>query len=353
MPLNMQQNGSSIARNVLLVVLIVASLALATVYAREGQDGPLHTVQNTVMGVTGSVGSVGSGLGAAADASGSALADATANPTTLSGLRQQNEELRNLLASAEEYRQEADRLRGLLDMKEAAGVTGPVAHIIGRSGNAWDQTITIDIGASSGVSGGMTVMGATGVIGQVSHAFENTSTVRLLTDPNSGAAVIVQSSRANGIVRGSINGLMYLEDLDEEEIPKVGDIVVTSGLGGSYERGLLIGTISNVNKSETDSTGDILVTPNGDASMLEEVIVVFTASQVKADSSKSSASAEKSSESADGQASEEGESVEYDENGDPIETEDGSGEDDSGMGEEGEAESVDDGTAEGAAESTE
>ena len=353
MPLNMQQNGLPITRNVLLVILVVVSLVLATVYAREGQDGPLHSVQNAVMGVTGPVGSVGAGLGSAVDASGDALQDATANPTTLSGLREQNEELRSLLASAEEYRQEADRLRGLLEMKEAAGVTGPVAHIIGRSGNAWDQSITIDLGTSSGVADGMTVMGATGVIGQVSHAFENTSTVRLLTDPNSGAAVMVQSSRANGIVRGSINGLMYLEDLDEEEIPKVGDIVVTSGLGGSYERGLLIGTITNVNKTETDSTGDILVTPNGDVSMLEEVIVVFKAPEIKADSSKSSESASKNAESADAQTGENGEAVEYDENGDPIAAEEGLEGEGSDAEDEGYAEDADGGSADGAEEAGE
>lgn len=316
MPLNQQQSRLPISRHVLLVVLLVASLALATLYAREGQDGPLHSAQNAVMGVTGSVGSVGAGLGAAGEASADALQNATADPNTLTGLREQNAELRSLLASAEESRQEADRLRALLEMKEAASVSGPVAHIVGRSGNAWDQSITIDVGSSSGVVGGMTVMGATGVIGQVSHASENSSTVRLLTDPNSGAAAMVQSSRASGIVRGSINGLMYLEDLDEDEIPAVGDIVVTSGLGGSYERGLLIGTVANVNKTETDATGDILVSPNGDVSMLEEVIVVFSVSEAKSNSSASSASASTQSETVEGTS----EAVEYDENGNPIES---------------------------------
>ena len=198
------------------------------------------------------------------------------------GLREQNEELRRQLAEAEEYRQEANRLQGLLNMKKESGVTGPVARIVGRSSNAWDRSITIDLGSEEGVAGGMTVMGANGVIGQVSQAHAHTSTVRLLTDSNSGAAVMVQSSRADGIVRGSISGLLYLEDLDEDVIPEVGDIVVTSGLGGSYERGLVVGTIVSVNKTASDSTGDIIVDPNGDASMLEEVIVVFSAPDVEA-----------------------------------------------------------------------
>ena len=282
MPLNMQQIGTPFARRALFVVLLVVSLALATVYAREGGDGPLHSIQDTVMGVTGNVGSVSAELGVATESAGAALEDATANPTTLNALREQNEELRRLLSEAEEYRQEANRLQGLLNMKNSSGVNGPVAHIVGRSTNAWDQSITIDLGSEEGVTGGMTVMGANGVIGQVSRAYAHTSTVRLLTDPNSGAAVMIQSSRADGIVRGSINGLLYLEDLDEDVIPEEGDVIVTSGLGGSYERGLVIGTVVSVSKTASDTTGAVIVSPNGDASMLQEVIVVFSAPDVEA-----------------------------------------------------------------------
>lgn len=276
MPLNMQQTGSRTARHVVLVVLLAVSLVVATVYGREGEDGPLHVVQGAVMDVTGQAGSVSAGLGAVTDATGDALADATANPSTLTALREQNEELRRLLADADEYRQEAERLQGLLDMKQVSGVTGPVAHIIGRSTNAWDQSITIDLGSADGVKSGMTIMGATGVIGQVARTTEHTSTVRLLIDPNSGAAAMIQSSRANGVVRGSINGILYLEDLDEDVIPEVGDVVVTSGLGGSYERGLIIGAVVSVEKTPSNPTGAVIVNPNDRATMLEEVIVVFT-----------------------------------------------------------------------------
>ena len=283
MPLNLQQqNGSSAARNIVFVVLLVVSLVLVTLYAREGSAGPLHSVQNTLVGGSAQVARAGSGLGSATESAAGALSDATASDSTLSSLREQNQELRELLSNAEEYRQEAIRLQALLDMKQVSGVTGPVAHIIGRSANAWDQSITIDMGSADGIESGMTVMGATGVIGQVSRTSEYTSTVRLLTDPNSGAAVMIQSSRANGIVRGSINGLLYLEDLDEGVIPEVGDVIVTSGLGGSYERGLIVGAVVSVNKTANNSTGSIIVSPNDSASLLEEVIVVYTAPDVAA-----------------------------------------------------------------------
>ncbi len=310
MPLNMKQSGSLLPRNVVLVVLLILSLALATLYAREGESGPIHSVQNVFTGGSTAVGSAGARLGSATDTAGDSLANLTANDGTLTALREQNEQLREMLASAEEYRQEAERLRALLDMKQVSGVTGPVAHIIGRSANAWDQSITIDLGTADGVESGMTVMGATGVIGQVSHADTNTSTVRLLTDPNSGAAVMIQSSRENGIVRGSINGLLYLEDLDEDVIPEVGDVVVTSGLGGSYERGLIVGAVVSVNKTASNPTGTIIVSPNDSASLLEEVIVVFKAPDVAAAEAAAKAEAERAAAESQNQnqsQSEEGE----------------------------------------------
>lgn len=281
MPTFMQQsNGPSMARRVLFVVLIIAALAMMVLYANEGDEGPLHSAQSSVMGATGRIGGFGAGIGVAAESAGTAAANATADPTTLEGLRQQNEELRQLLADADEYRQEVDRLRGLLDMKQVSAVSGPVAHVIGRSTSAWDQSITIDLGSADGVVSGMTVMGSTGVIGQVSRAAENASTVRLLTDPNSGAAVMVQSSRANGVVRGSLNGLLYLEDVDEDQMPVVGDVILTSGLGGSYERGLIVGAVVSVGDSTSNAVSTIVVNPNDSAEMLEEVIVVFKAPKV-------------------------------------------------------------------------
>lgn len=359
MPLNLHNIGSNTTRRALFVILLVVSLVLAGVYAREGESGPIHKVQNTVMGITGHVGTVSAGLGAATEATGAALEDATANPTTLNGLREQNEQLRRMLSEAEEYRQEANRLQGLLNMKQKSGITGPVARIVGRSMNAWDRSITIDLGTEEGVVGGMTVMAANGVIGQVSHAEAHRSTVRLLTDANSGAAVMIQSSRADGIVRGSISGLLYLKDLDEDVIPEVGDVVVTSGLGGSYERGLVVGTVVSVSKTVSDSTGDVIVDPNGDVAMLEEVIVVFSAPDVEAaEKEKAQADAQKAAQEEARQQEGESEDQEtnaqesLDENGEEGTSEgglsgDGEGEGDDTGGDAGDEANAADGEATG------
>lgn len=181
------------------------------------------------------------------------------------------------MAQGEEYRLEAQRLQALLNLKDAYDLEGVGARVIGRSTDAWNQTITIDAGADEGVETGMTVMGPSGVAGQVVAVSPGSSTVRLLSDPASGAAALIQSSRAEGIVRGSLDGLLYLENIGADVTVSVGDVVLTSGLGGSYVRGLLIGTVARVDGAAGDATRRIVVAPGESIRALEEVMVVFKA----------------------------------------------------------------------------
>ena len=265
----------------MLIVLLVVALACMGMYAREGEGGPIHKVQNAFLTIGAPFSAIGAHAGAAVDGAGTAVGDLTADASTLSALREQNQQLRRLVAETEEYRQEVERLQGLLDMKRVSNVTGKIAHVTGSSATAWDQSITIDMGSAEGVEPGMTIMGSTGVIGQVVRVLPHSSTVRLLTDPNSGAAVKIQSSRANAIVRGSLDGRLHLSDLENDQIPEEGDVVITSGLGGSYQSGLIVGTVVSVGKSSGNSVGDIIVNPNDSASLLEEVIVVMDDAQLE------------------------------------------------------------------------
>ena len=176
----------------------------------------------------------------------------------------------------EEYKQEAERLQKLLDLKDTYQIDGTGARVIGRSSEAWSQTVTINKGSEDGISSGQTVLGTTGVVGQVVSAAAHTATVRLLTDPSSGAAAMIQSSRAEGIVRGSLVGLLYMEDLDADAEVAVGDIVVTSGLGGSYARGLIIGTVVKIDTQQGDASRRVVVSTNDSITTLEDVLVVST-----------------------------------------------------------------------------
>ena len=275
MPANYQQSKPAGGRPIVLIVLLVVALAFVVLYAREDESGPIHQVQARIQSVVAPASSLGAHAGAAIGGVGTAIGDATADAETLSALREQNAQLRRMVADAEEYRQEVERLQGLLDMKRVSNVKGKIARVIGSSATAWDQSITVDVGSAEGAQPGMTVMGSTGVIGQIAQVMDHSSVVRLLTDPNSGAAVKIQSSRANAIVRGSLDGRLHLEDVEGDEIPEVGDVVITSGLGGSYQSGLIVGTVTSVKRTANNSSGDIIVNPNASAALLEEVIVVM------------------------------------------------------------------------------
>lgn len=277
MALNFQNNGHTRLSRVLLVAFLVASVLLMTLYAAEGQGGFLHRLQIQVHALCAPFQAIGTSGGALAEGASQAVGDATADASTLSELRRQNEELTELLTQTEEYRLEIERLQGLLNLKETYNIEGVSGRVIGHSTDAWNQTITIDIGSSSGVEAGLTVLGPSGVVGQVVSVSAGSSTVRLLTDPSSGVAAMIQSTRAEGIVRGSLNGLLHLENVDEDVVVEVGDVVLTSGLGGSFTRGLLIGQVVRVTGKASDDTRTIVVAANEQAASLEEVMVVFSA----------------------------------------------------------------------------
>lgn len=279
MALKFQDSGSPLISRIVLIGALVISVALMSIYSIEGQGGFLHSAQSAVHGFIAPLEIMGASGGAAVDEAGDAVSDATADAETLSALTQRNEELTNMLARTEEYRLEAERLAGLLNMRETYSIEGVTGRVIGRSTDAWNQTITVDIGSEDGVDAGLTVVGPSGVIGQVVSVSEGACTVRLLTDPQSGVAAMIQSSRTDGIVRGSLVGVLTLDNVSEDADVQVGDVVITSGLGGSFTKGLLIGTVVRIEGKATDGTRTIIVSQNELISALEEVTVVFSASE--------------------------------------------------------------------------
>ena len=273
-----KHSNPAVLRWVLLAACLVLSLVLMVVYTHEGSGGPLHVVQAHVSAISSPFRLAGTAGRAGVEALGDGVENVTASEETLTELKETNRELREQLAQLEEYQTQVEELQALLKLKDSYGAEGVGARVIGWSTNAWDQTITIDKGSSDGIEAGLSVMGNTGLIGQVVSVTEHTATVRLLTDPQSGAAAKVQNRSAQGVVRGSLEGMLYLEDVDEDADIEVGDNVVTSGMGGSYVSGLLIGIVTKVDTTRGDASRLIVVLPGDTASSLETVLVVFSTS---------------------------------------------------------------------------
>lgn len=271
----LSDSSKPIGGAVLLVVLLIVSAVLSSVYSNEKSSGPVHSVQAGVGMVAAPLQFVGVGVAYAEDAAGDAIQNATASDSSFTQLRDENAQLKAQLAELEEYRGEAQRLQGLLDLSDKYDFSGVTGRVIGKGTDAWNRVVTLNVGSASGVERGLPVIGGSGLVGQVIEVSPLTCRVRLISDPQSGVSVVLQSNRAEGVVRGSIAGLLYLEDLDTSTEVNVGDVVITSGLGGSYFRGVALGTVVNVINAAGTSDRTIVVEPFSSADPLEELTVVL------------------------------------------------------------------------------
>lgn len=267
--------GGQFNSTMLLVLLLVISLVLVVVYAREGEEGPLHTIQDSTSALSSPLSSIGAASSSLAASATASLEDLTADGQTMNQLQESNATLSQMVVELEEYRQEANRLESLIGLHDAYGFTSVAARVTGYSSDSYNRIITIDVGSASGVTEGLPVMGTTGVVGQVISVSTYSSQVRLLNDAQSGVAVMLQSSRSEGILSGSVEGVLYLEGVDEGVEITEGEAVITSGLGGGYFRGLVIGTVSKVEQRQGDATRTIVITPNASFDNISEVLVVL------------------------------------------------------------------------------
>ena len=203
----------------------------------------------------------------------------TSDQQTLLELREENERLRTRNVELEEAAQDTQRLQELLDLKSSYNLESKAARIISGSSDSWSRSVTIDKGEDSGLTVNMPVTCSVGVIGQIIDTSATTSTVRLITDESSSVAAMVQSSRAHGMLQGSVSGELKLELVSCDLDVSVGDVVVTSGLGGVFPKGLPLGMVKSVEASEGALYYTIVVEPFAHSNNLEEVLVITSLSE--------------------------------------------------------------------------
>lgn len=283
-----------------LIVLCLVSVLLLTFYLREDDGGIIHSVRGAVMTVTSPVRMLGSAAATPFNALGNVAANATASSETLSELKEENERLTAQVAELSEAQNTAERLEALVDLQSSYNLTTTAARIVGSTGDAWSDAVVIDKGANAGFEVGMPVCGSGGVIGQIIEVGATTSTVRLITDEQSGVSAMVQSSRAQGMLQGQADGTLRLEYVVTDAEVAEGDIVITSGLGGVFPKGLPLGTVTSVEGSSNDEYYTIVVRAISSAENNEEILVVTAVSddQVATDEDVASANANPSGKDA-------------------------------------------------------
>lgn len=262
-----------------LAACVVVSLVLITVSSRMGQGGPLEAVRGAFMTVTTPIRYLGATVSTPFQGLGNIFANLTADQATLSDLKAENERLQARNAELEESEQTATRLQQLLDIKDTYNLQSAAARIISGSADSWSSTVTIDKGTADGLSVGMPVSASNGVIGQIVQCGATSSTVRLLTDESSSVSAMVQSNRAQGMVVGSASGQVSLTLIRSSQTVNVGDVVVTSGLGGVFPKGLPIGKVTSVQNNPGSLYLDVVVEPFAHTESFEEVLVITSLTQ--------------------------------------------------------------------------
>ncbi len=211
-----------------------------------------------------------------------AVRDLAQNYIFLVHVREENEELRRQVVELERKNAELvemaianERLRRFLNFKENIPKPTLPAELIGQDASSWFRTITINKGNIDGVQKGMVVVSAAGLVGHIINTSRDVSKVLLITDYNSSVDAICQESRARGIVQGKGGDLCDVNYVSRREDVTLGNRVITSGLGGRFPKGLLIGTVTKVEKKSYGVFQQVELTPAVDFRKLEEVFVVL------------------------------------------------------------------------------
>jgi len=258
-----------------LILFVALSIVVITVWYREADSGPLHRVRLGVHAATAPISAGGEFVTRPVRGLFAWAGDLGVSRSQLEQLRNQNQRLRARVAQLEEARLENERLRGLVQLSQSQDIESVAARVIGRPTNSWEGVITIDRGSDEGIGVGMPVVGSVGLLGQTVSVAKNSSRVRLITDQRSGVAALVQRSRAEGVVRGSIDGELTLDFVSTETTVRAGDVVVTSGIGGVYPKGLVVGEVTEVERLANSLYQTISVEPTARIEGLEEVLVVI------------------------------------------------------------------------------
>src|SRR5579884_551939 len=209
------------------------------------------------------------------------------NYADLRGIRKQNRELQDEVSRLQmeqvRLKQDADqarRLQALLDFKEQSIAKTVAAQVIGTSGTEQSRVIYIDKGKRAGIKVDMPVITPDGIVGKIKDVFDYSSQVLLINDHDSGAGVILEKTRLQGIVKGTSIGELQVNDIMADENVEPGEQVVTSGGDRIYPKGLAVGTVSSsVPDHDNDPFLIIKIKPAADLRRLEEVLVITEVSE--------------------------------------------------------------------------
>jgi len=194
-------------------------------------------------------------------------------------LEMESASLRLQVAELEQAGRENDLLRSLLGSREKARTKTVLCRVIARSPLQWFHTLTIDVGARDGVDDQTVVMDGKGLVGRVYRVNYFTSDVLILSGRReglfSGVGAKAERSGDIGIVEGDNRRELRLSYLQPDADVVPGDVVITSGLGGVFPRGLPIGVIRSVVLDQDGLSKSAVVIPSADLSHVDLLLALL------------------------------------------------------------------------------
>jgi len=244
------RNGGEGRTRLLLIILIVTSLFLITLDLRGVKilDGVRGGTQNVLAPFQKAGSTVVSPFR-------NFIGDITNLGRTsnqIEKLKESNAKLRARLAQRKNADAELAQLKSVLDLAGQAGYKVVAARVISQGAStSFSQTVTIDIGTSSGVRQNMTVLSGEGLVGVVKESYANSALVMLATDPDFKVGVRIAGSQQIGILSGGGSKRASLQLLDNQNVVKVGDVLLARGSTNNrpFVPGIPVGVISAVDSS--------------------------------------------------------------------------------------------------------
>jgi len=190
-------------------------------------------------------------------------------------LRAEAERLRVQGLRTEETEYENARLRRLLALQQRLPLSALAGEVIGRESGGWVRALTVNRGRGSGIVQQTPVIVPEGLIGRVVQVRSGTSVVQLLNDPASAVGAVVQRTRTPGLVEGDAAGVIRFKFMarDGAQVTS-GDVIVTSGLGSVFPKGLPIGRVASIEDKGSALFHFAVIAPTVDFARVEEVLLL-------------------------------------------------------------------------------
>jgi rod shape-determining protein MreC len=190
-------------------------------------------------------------------------------------LREEVQRLKVEALRVDETQDENGRLRKLLALQQQLPLTTLAGEVIAREWGGWVRSLTVNRGRADRVTRLTAVIAPTGLVGRIVDVRPGTAIVQVLTDPASTVSAHVLRTRTPGIVEGDPRGTVRFKFMARDGAGiQIGDLVVTSGLGGLFPRGLPIGQVRAIDDRGSALFHYATLAPTVDFARVDEVLLL-------------------------------------------------------------------------------